>query len=58
MIPCGRGDEFARSLLGYIFNVPLFLGTPIVIFVTMILMYLAVSKIEKNMQNYGVGNFA
>ena len=55
VVPCGRGDEFARSLIEYIFSMPVIFGTPIVIIVTMILMYRAVSKIEKKMQKYGVG---
>ena len=54
-IPCGRGDEFVKNLMMYMISMPIIFGTPIVIFVTMTLIYRTVSKIEKKMQKYGVG---
>jgi hypothetical protein len=58
-IPCGRGDGgenpilyLVTSIVGFGF---LLIITPTVIIVTMLLMYRSVSKIEKNMRNYGVG---
>jgi hypothetical protein len=58
-IPCGRGDGGENPIL-YLVNSIVGFGsvlfiTPTVIIGTMMLMYRSVSKIEKNMRNYGVG---
>jgi hypothetical protein len=57
-IPCGRGDGGENPIL---YLVTLIVGfgslliiTPTVIVVTMLPMYMSVSKIEKRMRNYGV----
>jgi hypothetical protein len=57
-IPCGRGDGGENPIL-YLVTVIVGFGsvlivTPTVIIGTMLLMYRSVSKIEKNMRNYGV----
>jgi hypothetical protein len=58
-IPCGRGDGEENPILYLVTSIIGFgstlIVTPTVIVVTMILMYRSVSKIEKNMRNYGVG---
>ena len=55
VVPCGRGDELALDLVGYIIILPILFGAPFVISVIMTLMYRAVSKTEKKMQKYGIG---
>jgi len=58
-IPCGRGDGGENPILYLVTSIVGFgsvlIVTPTVIIGTMILMYRSVSKIEKNMRNYGVG---
>lgn len=56
-LPCGRGssDNYFRIKIIRTLAVLPFLGTPIVIITTVILMYRSVLKIERNMQKYGVG---
>ena len=57
-IPCGRGDGGENPILYLVMEIvafgPTLIITPTVIVGTMILMYRSVSKIEKNMRNYGV----
>ena len=59
-IPCGRGDGGENPIL-YLVTSPIvafgstLIITPTIIVGTMLLMYRSVSKIEKNMRNYGVG---
>jgi hypothetical protein len=53
-IPCGRGDwtyTFVMVIAGVLFGLII---PPIVIVVATLLMYRTVSKIEKNLQKYGV----
>ena len=58
-IPCGRGDGGENPILYLVTSIVGFgsvlIVTPTVIIGTMLLMYRSVSKIEKNMRNYGVG---
>ena len=58
-IPCGRGDGGENPILYLVTSIvgygSTLIITPTVIVGTMILMYRSVSKIEKNMRNYGVG---
>ena len=57
-IPCGRGDGGENPILYLVTSIVGFgsvlIVTPTVIIGTMLLMYRSVSKIEKNMRNYGV----
>jgi len=59
-IQCGRGDGGENPIL-YLVTSPIvafastLIITPMIIVGTMLLMYRSVSKIEKNMRNYGVG---
>jgi hypothetical protein len=58
-IPCGRGNGKENPILYLVTSIAGFgstlIFTPTVIVGTMLLMYRSVSKIEKNMRNYGVG---
>jgi hypothetical protein len=58
-IPCGRGDGEENPILYLVTSIAVhgtgLIVTPIVIVGTMMLIYRSVSKIEKNMRNYGVG---
>jgi hypothetical protein len=58
IIPCGRGDGGENPILYLVTWIVSFGSTlsftPTVIAGTMLLMYRSVSKIEKNMRNYGV----
>jgi hypothetical protein len=58
-IPCGRGDGGENPILYLVTWIVSFgstlIITPTIIVGTMLLMYRSVSKIEKNMRNYGVG---
>ncbi len=51
-IPCGRG-RYAKMVFSIVS--PVFFATPVVICVTMTMMYRYVSQIERNLQQYGVG---
>ena len=54
-IPCGRGDSKTFGFL-FILAMSIILLAPVVIVVTMVLMYCTVRKAEKRMQIYGVGS--
>jgi hypothetical protein len=58
-IPCGRGDGGENPILYLVMEIVGFgsvlIIPPTIIVGTMMLMYMSVSKIEKNMRNYGVG---
>ncbi len=50
-LPCGRGST--ANLLIHVFGNTILAGTPIIITVTMVLMYRAVAKIQKRNNRYG-----
>jgi hypothetical protein len=60
-IPCGRGSEEdghakLRAITGLVLFSWLLIIPPLIILVTMVMMYRSVTKIENRMQNYGVGS--
>ena len=58
-IPCGRGGEDGhaklRNFTVLVGNITILGISPLIIGASMITMYRSVSKVEKQMQNYGVG---